>query len=171
MSAIIEPIEDLNILARPEAGKKFVFLGSDGVLKEIDSDGVIVDLLLTKMAKFTKHFTDWKPNATTTGAIDLGLLPAGTVCTAFKIKTSVAFAGVSSATLTLYDASGNQLGGGNSLLSVGPTVSMAGPINNGIFDHAAPSAIRGRINVGKADTIDDLTIGTVDIWVWYYLSA
>ena len=45
MSAIIEPIEDLNLLATPEAGKKFAFMDADGILKEKDSNGIITPIV------------------------------------------------------------------------------------------------------------------------------
>ena len=138
---------------------------------------------LVQVAKFTKTYEDWQPNNTNTGAVNLGLLPAGSVPVFFKAKQSISFTGGTINNALLDITTNNGTGGiaalngvqlfspvedkamGSSLLYIGGPPGMS---------QTLPEMIQARLITGDGfggGVINELTQGSVDIWVWYVIGA
>jgi len=119
--------------------------------------------------KTTLLFSDFQPGAADNNTITIFSGVAGTTPQAVKLKHNIPFTGgaINASDIKVQDGNGTQLlGFFNVFQAAGATV---GTINNtlnlaAIPDQASPSNYEAQLFVGNG-VINDLTAGSVDIWI------
>lgn len=124
---------------------------------------------VTLPTKTTKTFSDFQPNATATSQITLFSGVAGSVPTLVKVKHSTSFTGgaTAGAVISVQDSNNNNLIAGIDVFTApGDTVGGYANVfsNTDIPDQVAASNYEVTLFIG-GDIIDNLTAGSVDIWV------
>ena len=160
----------------------------NGLREDFDALSETVAILVGSSVgklKVTKTFADWQPNATGTGTIVIGELPAGAVVLTCKVKPSIAFQNVGQTLSYGTDLKINGTGFGFSTFSAGTetdifavsdilgtafvsTPNTGSGIGEKIPNHVTTTNINAKLDVNSG-TIDDLTQGSVDIWIWYLI--
>jgi len=122
-----------------------------------------------KWIKYTLDYTDFQPNATSTGYAVVLTAPALSNIVGFQMKHSASFTGgsISASDIALW------LGSGTSQLSVNLDVFSAPAENNGVQNIAQHEIVldiasTDGITLGLTltdDIIDNLTAGSIDVWL------
>lgn len=162
------------------AGSVKIVDGSEGLEKVLTSDAnglATWAAPVVKTLKFTKTYADFSA-AALTNTINLVVLPAGSVVLTAKAKHSAAFTGgtVSDTTVDVgdsdYSAAANELINALNVFNApadSPTGQKASP-GNSLGNTLTTTQLTATVTTVGAN-IDQLTQGSVDIWISYIVQA
>lgn len=161
------------------------FAGTGNKAVTVDNDGDIVLKEGIQVIKATVPYTDFQPNATSSGQFQIGTLPAGSVPLNYKIKINEQFA--AAGFVGFYGVTTGRCNEdlsevidftpqANITIAPGDAKGEFGSCANttGIPNQVEPSALYSYLSIGddtETVTMNDLTAGSLDIWIWYIVGT
>lgn len=129
-----------------------------------------------QMVSFKKTFADFKPQSGSNQSIVIGNVPKGAVIVNYKMKLNAYFQDVGSdiadGSITLtFGPDANAIANINAVSGdpISNTLGATGsaPQSSIIPNQEAASDLALLMNLGKKASIDSLTAGEIEVWVWY----